>query len=574
MSMIDYNNENYYFGGIQELPIGNPSIFPLSQEDIDKIVEENGGSGTGGKIDPEQKEVTYTENGVNIIEPSGDFEGLSSVKVTVGVPGKTIKEDTVELSATENGIVETSASEFGVDGLKAVSVSVNVPQKTVKDDAVELSTTENGTVEVSAADYNVDGLKTVNVAVNVPIPSIKQDAIGLNVTENGEYSATASEYSVDGLKTVNVSVDVPQKTVKDEAVTASTTENGTIDVLAADYDVDGLKAVSVTVNVPIPTIKQEAVSLNVTENGEYSVVASGYSVDGLKTVNVSVNVPAPNTTSKFYYSNEYMTETDDTTISHTSYRTDYDIELVSAYIGNGVTIIENDAFGNPMLTSVTIDSDAIVNKNYGHVSLIDVLGYQVEECVIGDSVSRIGNEVFRADPYLEDAPLLNSVIIGSGVTSIGSSAFSNCKNLEFVTIGESVRSIGDLAFNETNLSTIDIPNSITSIGSFAFSGCTNLMSVTIPSSVTRIGNFAFDSVEEVWMGSTNPISLSNEYGDIIYAFGDLEEDPGSGSGSGDGGGSTPARALTIFVPDEAFNAYYNSTDPGWIYYKDHLQPYI
>ena len=79
--------------------------------------------------------------------------------------------------------------------------------------------------------------------------------------------------------------------------------------------------------------------------------------------------------------------------------------------------------------------------------------------------------------YIEDAEgypfydtgYIKSVIIESGVTSIGDYAFFNCSSLTGVTI----------------------PDSVTSIGSGAFEYCTSLASVTIPDSVTSIGSDAF-----------------------------------------------------------------------------------
>ena len=66
---------------------------------------------------------------------------------------------------------------------------------------------------------------------------------------------------------------------------------------------------------------------------------------------------------------------------------------------------------------------------------------------------------------------IKQIIIGDGVTTIGSSAFGNCFALTSVTI----------------------PNSVTTIGDDAFGGCFALTSVTIPNSVTTIGNYAFSS---------------------------------------------------------------------------------
>ena len=62
--------------------------------------------------------------------------------------------------------------------------------------------------------------------------------------------------------------------------------------------------------------------------------------------------------------------------------------------------------------------------------------------------------------------------ISYSVTSIGSLAFSQCRGLTSVTIGNSVTTIGDWAFCDCNgLTSVTIPNSVTSIGEGAFSEC-------------------------------------------------------------------------------------------------------
>ena len=64
------------------------------------------------------------------------------------------------------------------------------------------------------------------------------------------------------------------------------------------------------------------------------------------------------------------------------------------------------------------------------------------------------------------------------VTSIGNSAFKNCKSLTSVTIPTSVTSIGSSAFSFCfGLTSITIPNRVTSIGYDAFSNCSSLTSV-------------------------------------------------------------------------------------------------
>ncbi len=108
-------------------------------------------------------------------------------------------------------------------------------------------------------------------------------------------------------------------------------------------------------------------------------------------------------------------------------------------------------------------------------------------------------------PWYSYRSSITSVVIGSGVTTIGSSAFSNCTSLTSVTIPDGVTSIGEWAFAWcTGLESVTIPDSVTSIGDFAFWHCTSLTSVTIGSGVTTIGTDAFwhcTSLTSVTIGS-------------------------------------------------------------------------
>ena len=87
---------------------------------------------------------------------------------------------------------------------------------------------------------------------------------------------------------------------------------------------------------------------------------------------------------------------------------------------------------------------------------------------------------------------IKSVIIESGVTSIGKCAFVGCKNLSGILIPNSINDIVDLAFRNCNgLTSISIPDSVSVINPDTFAYCSNLTSISIPNSITGIGWGAF-----------------------------------------------------------------------------------
>ena len=105
---------------------------------------------------------------------------------------------------------------------------------------------------------------------------------------------------------------------------------------------------------------------------------------------------------------------------------------------------------------------------------------------IPDGVTTIGLSAF------EECRSLTSVTIPEGVTEIEVWAFAGCKSLTSVTIPEGVTSIGKNVFRGcTSLASVTVPKGVTEIGNEAFYGCTSLTSVTIPGSVRRIGDGAF-----------------------------------------------------------------------------------
>ncbi len=115
---------------------------------------------------------------------------------------------------------------------------------------------------------------------------------------------------------------------------------------------------------------------------------------------------------------------------------------------------------------------------------------------------------------------IKAIGIQEDVTSIGKSAFKNCKNLETVsflgvpytvTVGENAfegcsrlkninlpaaKSIGDYAFlNCASLEKFTIKNGTETIGNSCFEGCVKLKEITIPESVSVIGSGIFGGID-------------------------------------------------------------------------------
>ena len=120
---------------------------------------------------------------------------------------------------------------------------------------------------------------------------------------------------------------------------------------------------------------------------------------------------------------------------------------------------------------------------------------------IADTVRSIGNYAFY------NCWLLSNVVLRNGITSIGDWAFYYCRVTD-ITLPASLISIGEGAFSGCNkLEQIIIPNSVTSIGELAFGGCDALNSVNIPASVTHIGDGAFancSKLSKIDVAENNP----------------------------------------------------------------------
>lgn len=95
-------------------------------------------------------------------------------------------------------------------------------------------------------------------------------------------------------------------------------------------------------------------------------------------------------------------------------------------------------------------------------------------------------------PWYDLSAQIRTVVVESGVTSIGDYAFYTCTNLTSVALPDSVTSIGYSAFlGCTQLESATLPEHLSHIESYAFYGCASLTETHIPDEVTSIEDYAF-----------------------------------------------------------------------------------
>ena len=114
----------------------------------------------------------------------------------------------------------------------------------------------------------------------------------------------------------------------------------------------------------------------------------------------------------------------------------------------------------------------------------------MSEVVVPESITTIGYQFYGYDS-------LTSIIIHSGVTSIGSGAFAGCSNLESVTFAEG--------------------SQLTSIGSRSFDGCSNLETIY------------YNGTEEQWIAIEKGVNWDLNCGNYEVVFlGDAGTEGGEG----------------------------------------------
>ena len=193
-------------------------------------------------------------------------------------------------------------------------------------------------------------------------------------------------------------------------------------------------------------------------------------------------------------------------------------------IPSSVTSIGDYAFAHTSFTEISIDSS---NLNYCLATNLGSDAYVVlsgtdgtwnddskatgklacGKLIIPSNITQIQTSAF-SDTNITSLDLSNA----TNLTTIGESAFSDCRNLTGdLVIPSSVTSIGNRAFDDTKITSLDLsqPTSLTNIGDNAFLFCSNLTgNITIPSNMTSIGISAFFHTNITSLDLSNATNLT------------------------------------------------------------------
>lgn len=178
-------------------------------------------------------------------------------------------------------------------------------------------------------------------------------------------------------------------------------------------------------------------------------------------------------------------------------------------------------------------------------------GYVLSDVNLPNSLSTVGTGAFNLTNYIpfklpntievisgdafNNCKGITSVVIPTGVVSIGASAFSSCSNLKSFAFGDGIKIIRDSVLSYcSNLQSIYLPNTITTINANAFNGCYSMRKydfsqfTAIPT-LANINAFSGinaqckivvpDELYDEWISATNWTTYAN----YIYKASEVQE---------------------------------------------------
>lgn len=493
--------------------------------------------------------ITITQNGLIVITPDAEYDGIGEIRIQTEVPQSAAVLQDKEVEYTENGSY-TVHPDPDYDGLSSVSVDVDVPDRYdegyddgkedgINEQKAKLSTTsvtENGTYT------RADGWSTVTVDVPSDYQDGYDDGFGDGEeTQKAKLSSTSftqnDTYTIENgwsAVTVNVPSDYQEgyddgvADQKAKLVPTAITENGTY------TREDGYS--SIEVNVPQgqgydegfkdgeEAQKAKMVSTAFTQNGTYTR-EDGYSAitvnvddrydegydDGYRagaaacsgllataiTLNVASAITDSGTATTTYspstaYTDIYYTSSDSTIAT-----IDENTGVITVRKSGTVTICTKDRMsGLQDCKSVNVIksySGDYITAIYNVTSTTSPTKIMNKTTSFSGATLADGTVIPIATGYTFPTTGLNTVKYYVSNTSLDNFLFDSCYQLVEIRMPNSITSLGTEGcfYDCFYLSSVTLPDGITSIPDRTFAWNHRLLSLTIPDSVRTIGTRSF-----------------------------------------------------------------------------------
>lgn len=424
-----------------------------------------------------------------------------------------------------------------------------------KAEAAEEAVAENAVDNVRSNDKNVAASYTYDIKV------LDKDGNEIQPADSNKVkiSFTLSEVADSNLSTdiYHIKEDAEALSVSESGSTATAETDGfslyTVEftytdkqyVLPGDSEValaDILEAVGLSGEVSAVSVSDDTLfSASQNEGGQWIVTAhKAFSTEEWMKVTINGTEYEITVTDD---SQQVATGTCGTGVTWTVYENG-----LLAITGNGAMDDINGAGNQPwvsygsQITSISIGSGVTKVGTSAFSQLDNVTTATFEN---GSTCSSIGDKAFY------DCDALTSIAIPASVTSIGANAFEGCPILSTVTFDgiSACSSIGAYAFSETGLTSVSIPDSVTSMGKYTFYRCLSLATVTIGNGLEVIPDHAF-----AYCKALTTLQIGNHVTTIDkYAFSRCEvlpsvQLPNSLTSIKEGAFQTCAALATVTIP--------------------------